>query len=332
MLDDIDSKSDSPKPIDQGLSNYRLSAIEYTPDLRIASLDPRPGDIFHFFVDEKYTNFSHPPLAQRMVFGSPYYAPDSDISAISSHFGCLFQYHKRKSSSYRRLNTVRNALELCLCGEAEYHRRAQIYQFPLEARPRGVFLTICVDYAPPSFSQCNRNGIRSRDLHEKRPYSLRVAHFWLVSDFDGPIEFKSPAEFVRHKYVLPPLKEVTPNHEVFLDFDPLFLNQFLTRLNIMNGLFSVYRVFFEIQNQKKIEVTTDIPCNLILYEVSEEATPSELAKKRDQRGKELKRCELSEVQILPNYLLFEKYLIENIKNIILIHIVSPKIMKKDKLS
>ncbi|OHS98514.1 hypothetical protein TRFO_35044 [Tritrichomonas foetus] len=327
MLDNPDGME--PK-INPNYSQYGITAIEYTPDFKISDLDPQPGDIFRFYVDEKYTNYSHPPLGGRVIYGAPYYAPESDISAISSHVGCLFQYHKRKSTSHRRLNTIRNALEISLCGEAEYHRRAQIIQFPLEAHPKGVLLTICIDYAPPSFPQCNRNGLRSRDLHDARPFSMRVSHFWLVSEFDEPIIFKRPQEYMRQKYLLPTLKEVDSNHTILIEFNTLFISQFLTRLNLINGLFSVYRFFFTAKN-KKYELTGNTKCFLTVLEVTVESSTPEIAKRRDVQGETITTCELSEFQILPDGFIINDYKFEGISEITLIQIVAVKSGKKDKL-
>ncbi|KAK8890980.1 hypothetical protein M9Y10_028181 [Tritrichomonas musculus] len=320
------------------ISTYNVTALEYTPNFNLSELKPQPGDIFRIFIDQKYTNYSHPPISGRVLYGGPYYAPESDISAISSHFGCLFQYHKRKSTSHRRLNTIRNALELSLCGEAEYGRRAQVIQFPIETQLKGVLLTICIDYSPPYFSQCKKNGLRSRDIREPRSYSIRVSHFWHVSEFDEPIIFENADNYVRHKYTMPIISENdfidSSKKESFasIEFNSAFFSQFLTRLNIINGLFIVYRVFFNMPD-KKIEMTGDQTCNIIIRDApSEDISLTDIAKRKDQPGNDIVTCELSEVEILPDGLNINKMHFLNITTITLIPIITIKASKKDKLS
>lgn len=311
-------------------SSYNVTALEYTPSFDLSKYHPQPGEIFRIFVDQKYTNYSHHPISQRTLYGGPYYAPESDISAISSHFGCLFQYHKRKSTSHRRLNTVRNAFELSLCGEAEYHRRAQCIQFPIETHLKGVLLTICIDFSPPFFPQCKKNGLRSRELREQRNYSIRISHFWHVSDFDEPIIFKEGNDYVRGKYVMPTIAQ-----NVFLDsakkesfalieYNALFLNQILTRLNIVNGLFQVYRIFIETSN-KKIEISGDQTCNLVIRKAPpDDINSTEIARLKDQPGNEIVSCELCEIQILPDGIIADNMKFLNPGNISLIPIIKKR--------
>lgn len=319
------------KPLE---SAYRMTAIEYTPSFDLKSLNPQPGDIIRFYINEKYSNYSHPPISHRMIYGSTYYAPDSDISAISSHFGCLFQYHKRKSLSHKRLNTVRNALEIAVCGEAEYARRAVIVQMPVETRIKGVVVTICVDFPPAYFPQCKRNGFQSRELQESRPFSLRVAHFWLVSDFDEPIELVNPENYVKQQYQLPPIKSLDGLSDRFivLEYNQSFLKQFFTRLNIVNGLFMVYRVVFE-SSQQRFELTGDPQCNLIVQQAPpHDMNPNEIVKRKDEPGEKICACELYDMQIMPHSITFKDKSFDHITSVTLYQILLIKSSKKDKLS
>lgn len=311
-------------------SQYNVTALEYTPNFSLLDYNPQPGEIFRIFIDQKYTNYSHTPISQRTLYGGPYYAPESDISAISSHFGCLFQYHKRKSTSHRRLNTVRNAFELSLCGEAEYQRRVHVIQFPIETQLKGVLLTICIDYSPPFFPQCKKNGLRSRDIKEARNYSIRISHFWHVSDFDEPIIFKKGNDYIRQRYTMPIISQNefidSARRESFalIEYNATFFNQVLTRLNVINGLFQVYRIFIETSN-KKIEITGDQACNLVIRDApSEDINSTEIAKRKDQPGNEIVSCELCEVQVLPDGIIAGNMKFLNLGNIFLIPIIKKR--------
>jgi hypothetical protein len=315
---------------EKAVYSQSFDAIEYAPGFDFQSLDPKIGNMFRFFVDQKYIAPTHPPIAERELYGSTYYAPHSDLAAMVRHFGCLFFPSKRKSAQ-RRLNSISNAVEICLYGESDYHKRANVIQIPPEFGLRGVVVTVCIENTPTRFSQVFRNGIRSKDAQPTLSYSLRIAHFYLVSAFDDMPRLVAPSEYVRQSFHPIQLRPGSSG-EMLIPFSSAVFSQIFTRLNITNGMFAVFRIFFVLV-EAKVEVSFIEGTRMKLSEYSENAPALEIVKRKLQPS-ELVSGELSQFEVSDTDLLVNGISVGPISGIIMVQMIGTGKgqRSKDKLS
>lgn len=304
-------------------------AIEYTYPFDVQKLEPRVGNIYRFFIHEKFFVLTHPPIAERGLYGCTYYAPHSDLTAIAMHFGCIFTSHKRKATTRRRLSTVRNALEICLCSEGEYHRRSNTLILAPELDLRGVVVTLCIDHSPSTFPQVMRNGIRSREFPRPCPFCLRISHFYLVTGFDEMPRLVPPGEFIHGSFQ--PIQRALENGEVSIPYSPLMFLQIFTRLNIANGIFSAFRIFLLV-NDGFAEVVFTEGTRMKVMMLPEGATVSD-AQKRRIVGSEIAAGEIHLFEPSENALTVSGTVIGPIHGIVLVQGPSGKTQRsKDKLA
>jgi hypothetical protein len=254
-----------------------VTAIEYSSPFDFQSLDPRVGNIFRIFIDHKFFSPIHPGIAERSFYGSAYYAPGSDIVAVAFHLGCVY-FSLKRNAPRRRLLTIKNAIEISLCGEGEHHKRALSIPIPPELELRGVVLTVCIDYSPRTFPSVSRNGLRSREMPRSCPYSIRVSHFFLVTIFDEMPTFVAPGDFVRGSFQ-PFQLRAAEGGELSIPFSKVAFYQIFTRLNIANGMFLVFRIFFILQ-EGLVEVAFVEGTKMRIVPVPEGQSVSDALKKK----------------------------------------------------
>lgn len=260
-------------------------AIEYDTSFKWDDLNPKIGNIFRFFIDQNFFRPSHKPIQEKQIYGSTYNTPTSDLVCMAMHFGCLHFQLKRKATTRRRLLTTKNALEICLCGEAEYHKRAITIPVAQEIDLKGVVLTVCVERSPNHFPQVSRNGIRSRDTQMTFPYSLRISNYYLLTEFDEMPRLVRPQEFVRQNF-LPIQLVAQDNGESMIPFSKALWAQLVTRLNIANGMFTIFRIFL-VLGEGKAELVFIEGTKMKVLAASENLPANELAKKKIQPGGEI---------------------------------------------
>jgi hypothetical protein len=309
---------------------YGLTAMEYVPGFDFQSLEPKVGNMFRFYIGQRYISPMHPPIAERELYGCTYYAPQSDLAAMAMHFGCLF-FHSKRKSSVRRLNCVKNAIEICLCGESEYHKRCSLMAIPGDIGLKGIVVTICVENAPSHFHQVARNGIRSKDMQPTLPYCLRISHFYLVSGFDEMPLLVAPSEYVRQTFQPMQLRP-GENGEVFVPFSPQIFFQLFTRLNIANGIFSVFRIFLLV-GDGKMEVCFVEGTKMKVLSIAESGLVSDLVKKRISYQEEVAVGELHQFEANEAGLVVNGVSIGPVVGVIMVQVGLGKAQRmKDKLS
>ena len=222
-----------------------FAAFEYIPYFDIRTLKPTPGEAVHVFIPERFISFTHPPIADRELFGRDHYSPDSDLAAIVFHSGILFVDPRSKDSSHRQFCVAKNALEGMACSETEYPRRVNIEYIPQDLRLRGVLIFLLFCRSPPFFPASTRNGLRSREA-DKAEFSMRIANFRIISSFDQKPVIVTPDQVDRHRDFRPQYKK-SFTEELSFSYKGGLFSQILSLPNITNGFFSVYRLFFDCE-------------------------------------------------------------------------------------
>lgn len=306
-------------------------AIQYKPTFKWEELEPEIGNIFRFFIDQNYFRPSHKPIQERQLYGSTYNAPMSDLVCMAMHFGCLHFQSKRKSTTRRRLLTTKNALEICLCGEAEYHKRAITIPVAQEIDLKGVVVTVCVERSPNHFPQVNRNGIRSRDTQLNFRYSLRISNYYLVTEFDEMPHLVEPQDFVRQNFI--PIQLVAQeNGESMIPFSRAMWAQIITRLNIANGMFTIFRIFL-VLGDGKAELVFIEGTRMRVVAASENLPANELAKKRLPPGATIAEGHIHQFVPIENGLKVGDTVISPVLGMIMIQLIGAgkSFRSKDKL-
>ena len=278
MTDNFTTMLAAPVPSKDSGVFSGVTAIQYKATFKWEDLQPEIGNIFRFFIDQNYFRPSHKPIQERQLYGSTYNAPTSDLVCMAMHFGCLHFQSKRKATTRRRLLTTKNALEICLCGEAEYHKRATTMPVAQEIDLKGVVVTVCVERSPNHFPQVNRNGIRSRDTQVSFKYSLRISNYYLLTEFDEMPQLVEPQDYVRQNFM--PIQLVAQeNGESMIPFSRAIWAQIITRLNIANGMFTIFRIFL-VLGDGKAELMFVEGTKMRVVAASENLPANELAKKK----------------------------------------------------
>ncbi|OHS99678.1 hypothetical protein TRFO_08315 [Tritrichomonas foetus] len=221
------------------------TAIEYHPKFDLASLSPVPGNIFQVYIDQRFISFSYEPISRQQVFGSTYYAPFSDLSAIAFHTGCLFVNPKMKNVPVRRFCTVQNLLEALSVPEQDYSKAAQIFDYPIDLTIQGVLVHFYIDDSPGYYPSVNRNGIRSQEWKTPEKYCIKIIQSAVITMYDQPPKLVAPSEYQRTTALVP--KYIfTFTGELAIVFTPQIFIQIFSKPNISKGLFRVFRVFFDV--------------------------------------------------------------------------------------
>jgi hypothetical protein len=223
------------------------TAIEYRPGFNLASLRPAVGDLFRFFIAVRFISFDHRPIAERLCFGSTYYALHSDLAAVAVHTGCLYVNPKWRMAAARRLCTVQNLYELMSTSESQYAKSAIVIDLPLDFGLRGLLVQVYIDSSPGGFPSTQHNGLRSTEWTQATSLSLRITHSVLVTTYDPLPRFVPPVEFRRQSAICP-VFHFALNDEIAVDFTPAIFLQIFSRLNVAKGLFRIFKLFFDCDN------------------------------------------------------------------------------------
>lgn len=225
------------------MKHQKLNAIEYTPNFVLYDLQPNIGQLFHFYVPQRFISLTHQPVIDRVIYGSPHYSPESDIATVVMHSGCLFLDPKIKSTSNRHFYTVCN-INLCMCcSDNEFHKRAIIKPIPLDVHIDGVLVTIAIDASPMQYTAVLRNGIRTRESGPT-DFSIKVTNFHIITAYDEKPNIVPPNEFIRGLMYVPTF-EFSFTGEIGMQYTPQLFSQIFSLPNLVNGLFRAYRAFFD---------------------------------------------------------------------------------------
>ena len=235
------------KDLDTGWGNP-FAAFEYVPYFDMRSLRPVPGETVHVYVPERFISFAHPPIADRNLYGWVHYSPDSDIAAMIFHSGILFVDQRSKDSRHRQFCVAKNVFEAMSCSETEYPRRVNIENVPQDLRIQGVLVLLLFCNSPTFFPASNRNGLRSREA-DKDAFSMRIANFRIISSFDEKPIIVKPEQAVKQRVFMPQFMKSFTNELAFKFSGGLFA-QIVSLSNIVNGLFEVYRLFFDCEGKR----------------------------------------------------------------------------------
>jgi hypothetical protein len=192
-------------------------------------------------------------------------------------------------------------------------------------------LTIAIDYSPKTFPQVSRNGLRSREMPRLCPYSMRISHFWLVTVFDEKPRLVPPIEFIRGTFQ-PFQLRTSESGEVSVPFSKVAFYQLFTRLNIANGMFAVFRIFF-ILHEGFAEVAFIEGTKMKIVMVPEGVLVNEAMKRRPSQF-EIASGEIHRFEASDTGLIVAGVAIEPIHGIILTQIVGAGRSQrlKDRLS
>lgn len=264
---------------------FENTAIEYTEDFNISALNPKSGDVFRFFIAERYISFSYKAIEQGQCYGSIHYSPQSDIAAIAFHSGCLFVNPRLKTVLPRRLCTIENLFETMSCSEAEYPKVAIIIDLPIDLGIRGVLIQLYIDSSPGFFPSLQRNGFTSNEWNHPESFSMRITHSSLLTLYDPLPQLVHPGKFVRQiaQIAQVPILKFTVNNEIGIKFTPEIFVQIFSRLNVVQGMFQLFKLFFEADKFRyeivhleefKFKVTR-LLCESIFQDVVAEAEMTE---------------------------------------------------------
>jgi hypothetical protein len=139
---------------------------------------------------------------------------------------------------------VVNVREVMCCPEKEYIRLADIEDIPSDLAIRGVLLVLLFCSAPPSFPSWHRNGVRSREAPGGR-IAMGIADFRIFSNFDSPPALVHPSAVSKMFTAVPDICHSFTG-ELAARYTQEFFAQIFSLPNILNGLFSAYRIFFDV--------------------------------------------------------------------------------------
>ena len=226
-----------------------LKCLEYTPELDLRNFDPKPGDLFLVFVGQQYLTYQMESVRQHKVFGSYYYTPDSDIPAMIFHSGILFIHPKLKAFPHRRFSTVQNVYEVMSMSESDYARKAVVLDLPTDLQIKGVLVNIYIDKSPESFIATTHNGYPSQRLPHAAEFAMRFTEFSIVTMYDV-LPVTVPAHEFQKSHAVVPSFDFTFTGEVGIKFEPMMFVQIFSRYNVCNGMFDVYRLFFDVERDR----------------------------------------------------------------------------------
>ena len=237
-----------PKSYDD-LDYQVLQCLEYTPEFDLKKFDPQPGDLFQVFVEQQYLTYELETVRQHKVFGSYYYAPESDIPAMIFHSGILFIHAKLKAFPHRRFSTVQNVYEVMAMNETDYARKAVVLDLPTDLQIQGVLVNIYIDKSPDSFIAATHNAYQSQSLPHAAEYSMRFTEFSIVTMYDVVPAIVPDSEYRKARAVIPNF-DITFTGEVGIKFEPMMFVQIFSRYNVSSGMFDVFRLFFDVDKDR----------------------------------------------------------------------------------
>jgi hypothetical protein len=220
--------------------------MEYIPNFDLSLLSPSLGQTVSVYVDARFLSFFHPPIVDREIYGGGHYSPNSDIAAIVMHSGAVFVHPSSRDSRHRQFCRVVNVREVMCCPEKEYLRLAEVEDIPNDLAIRGVLLVMLFCSSPSCFPSWNRNGVRSREA-PGGGIAMGIADFRIFSNFDRLPTLVRPSA-VTMKFTSVPEFCYSFTGEFAARYGQEFFAQVFALPNILNGLFSAYRVFFDVEN------------------------------------------------------------------------------------
>jgi hypothetical protein len=166
------------------------------------------------------------------------------------HSGVLFVDPRPKDTVRRQFCRIGNAVEAMGLPDPEYVRRAVVIEIPQDVSIRGVFVVLLFCDSAGAFRASNRNGIRSRDAMPDGG-GVRIASFQILSRFDEIPKCQAPFAIVRGSVPVPEFC-FSFTGELAIRYTREFAMQLLSLGNILDGLFSVYQVFFDVEGDRYI--------------------------------------------------------------------------------
>ena len=282
--------------------------LEYTDGFCLQEMEPSNGDIFTFFIHESYFDFQHPGISDRNIYGNVHYTIGSDLVAVAMHTGVLFIDPKYKESSHKIFCSTSNIFETMCCSDVEYKKRAITYVIPNDVRIKGIVISILICGSPSVFISTNRNGVRSREC-TKEDLSFRISNFYILSEFDEMPRIVKKNEYVRDCAVTPSC-QLSFTNEIGFKFTKYTFSQFFNVINVINGFFNAYRLFFDVKDERyEIELCYDV-CGFC-FNVIKIITPNSLEILRRKQSKIVEKeiivenTELFNIKVGDDYLNFD---------------------------
>jgi hypothetical protein len=294
-------------------------AVEYVPFLTFTGLDPFVGQTMDIFVHSRFISFSHAPIADRKLYGSVHYSPDSDLAAVVMHSGVLFVSAKARDSTRRQFCTTLNFFEALCCSESEYPKRVMVRELPIELGIQGVLISILFTHSPASFASVNRNGIRSQAA-PPYAFSIRIANYRILTAFDEIPPFNSVLDIRKITCSVPIFCESLTRDVGIHYSEDLFLEVF-SLSNICNRFFAVYRLFFDVHGSRYELALQDEEEILFILLKFHEAVPVSVMKRRSGSGPDVDvvgdRIPFWEIEGRENSIKFGSFLLGPVDNMVL---------------
>lgn len=301
-------------------SPNEITAIEYSLFFNIADLNPSIGMTYRIFVDQRFISYMHPPVIDKKIYGFMHYSPESDLAAVIMHTGCLFADTKSKETTHRQFQTITNFFETMCCSETEYHKRAVIYQIKNDVRIKGILVTILICPSPPSFQAVNRNGIRSKESPPST-FSFRISDFRILTKFDKMPKIVSIEDYCC-KIIMQPTFHLSFTGEIGIKYSKEIFTQFISPETITNGIFEVYRIFFD-SNGQRYEIK---PADDLLFTINRLIDPVsiEVIKRKTSSGINveviIEKIEFNDIFVGDSFLQFKNIIIQNVDTLSLMNI------------
>ena len=241
---DLETKSTFPANFSHN------TALEYKPGFDLTIFNPVIGDIFRIFIPERFFLLTNSSIVDRLISGTTFYTPDSDIVNIAIHSGCLFP-HPKSTGYSRRWCTITNFYE-ALCNEDKYSKIADVLEIPTSVQVQGLVIDILIDNTLKSFQSSLRNGLKSKSHQGPTDYSMRVASYKILTKFEKLPLIVEPENYVRQHTKIPIFKFAF-NREVGIEYSPILFLSIFSAANIENDFFTTYKLFFDV-GEKRYEI------------------------------------------------------------------------------
>ena len=262
---ETDAQSGNKKYFLDDFDNFEEYAIEYVPGRYLTSLNPSIGHIFKVFIPECYISFNNKHISKQDLYGLTYYAPKSDLAAISVHTGCLFINPKMKNVPVRRFCSAVNLFEALSVPEQDYSKAVKVFEYPIDMPLQGVVIDFYIDDSPGHFPSVFRNGLRSLELKDPDQYSIRVVDFNVITMYDEKPKIVSWESYQKRTAVVP--KYIfSYTGEIGIIYEPQIFAQIFSRNNVNKGLLKVHKLYFEIGSKRYEILQVDkLAFRIILY-------------------------------------------------------------------
>lgn len=307
---------------DQENGNFstEITAINYSLFFKVADLNPSIGMTYRIFVDQRFISYMHPPVNDKKLAGFIHYSPESDLVAVIMHTGCLFPDPKSKETTHRQFQTVTNLFETMCCSETEYHKRAVIHQIQNDVRIKGILVTILICPSPPFYQATNRNGIRSHDSSPSS-FSYRISDYRILTKFDKMPKIVSIEDY-RSRIIIQPVFHLSFTGEIGIKYTREIFKQFISPETIINGLFEVYRIFFD-SNGERYEIKAEDNLTYTILRLIDPVS-IDVIKRRASSGIDvdviIKNIEFDDIIVGETSIRFGSVLIQNIDTLSLMNI------------